>query len=402
MKNETKLIHKGRKSLEHFGSVNPPIYQTSTILFPTLEDYENAEEKGQGFYQPTFGKKNNSDPAYGIAGSQTSFALQDMLIDLEGGDECFLTPSGLSAITCVLTALLKAGDHALIVDSVYGPTKRFCNKILKKYGVEIEYFSPEKDGDIEELIKENTRLIFLESPGSLTFETQDIEAITSIAKKHDILTAIDNSWATPLFLTPLKYGVDISIHALTKYINGASDLLMGAIITNERTTHLIQSTYKATGLSVSPQECSLILRGIRSLKARLNYQIESQNKIFEILENSPRVKRIIAPSHPSFEGYENWKKYFTGSTSLFSVELDKNYSFEELSNMINGYNFFGIGASWGGFESLVKPFTITAELRPASKNLAQYTGSLVRYYIGLEDPQDLIEDLEKGFERLSS
>jgi cystathionine beta-lyase len=269
---------------------------------------------------------------------------------------------------------------------------------LKKFGVDIEYYSAEESKDIEALIKDNTKVIFMESPGSLTFEIQDIEAITKIAREKNIFTIIDNSWATPLYLKPLDFGVDISIHAVTKYINGCSDLLMGAIITNKATKTLIQNTYKALGLSVSPQECYLALRGIRSMKARLEYQERSLKKVFDALEKFPQVKKILAPSHKDFESHELWIKYFTGHTSLFSVELDKQYNLEKIAAMIDGYKFFGIGASWGGFESLVRYFRIDSGVR--AKDVSKFSGSLVRFYIGLEDVDDLIEDLSSGFERL--
>jgi len=261
MKETSKLIHKGRKSTEHFGTVNVPVYQSSTIVFPTVESYEDAEERGKGYYEPMFGQKDGSDPAYGIAGSQTNFALQDILTELENANNCFLTPSELNAITTALSALLRSGDHVLITDAVYGPTRRFCNKTLAKFGVDVEYYSPSIGIEIEKLIKPNTKVIFLESPGSLTFEIQDIEEITKLAQANDIFTLIDNSWATPLYLKPLDLGVDISIHAITKYLNGSSDLLMGAIITNEKTTNLIRREHKNLGITVSPQECYSTLKG---------------------------------------------------------------------------------------------------------------------------------------------
>lgn len=399
MKKDTKLIHSGRNSTAHFGTVNPPIYQSSTIIFPDVESYDAAEEKGVGYYEPIFGSKDDSDPAYGISGSQTTFALQDLLKDIEGGESCHITSSGLAAITLTLTALLRSGDHVLIVDSVYGPTRRFCNNTLKKFGIEVEYYDPEIAEGIKDLIKGNTKVIFMESPGSLTFEIQDIDAIVGAAKEKDIYTVIDNSWATPLYFSAIDNGIDVSIHAITKYINGSSDLLLGAIITNERTSNLIRNTHKNTGESVSPYECYLALRGVRSLKARLEYQTNSLQKVFAELESIPQIKKILAPSHKEFEGYKNWQKYFSGTTSLFSVELDKKYSYEKICEMINGYKFFGIGASWGGFESLVRYFTLD-NVRSVKPNKEKFSGSLIRYYIGLEDPEDLIDDLKEGFKKL--
>jgi cystathionine beta-lyase len=237
----------------------------------------------------------------------------------------------------------------------------------------------------------------MESPGSLTFEVQDIDAIVAVAKSKNIITAIDNSWATPLYFKPLDYGIDISIHAITKYINGHSDLLLGAIITNENATKKVADYYKNYGASSSPQECYLALRGIRTLAARLHYQQETLNKVLDYLGNHEKVKSIIAPSHPEFEGYELWKKYFTGATTLFSVELDQKYDQKQISKMVDGYKVIAIGASWGGYESLVRPFDLKG-LR--SVNSGKYSGSLVRFYLGLESAEDIIEDLEQGFGRL--
>ena len=224
MGKKTKIVTKGRNSKLHAGCVNPPIYQTSTVLFPDLESY-NSAENGVRFYKETE-KGEAADYSYGIYGTPTTFALQDMLCELEGGDACLITSSGLSAITTTLFALLKSGDHILIVDTVYGPTRRFCNKELKKYGVETTYYDPTIGADIADLVQENTKMIFLESPGSLTFEVQDVPAIVKIAKERNLITALDNSWATPLYFNPLELGVDISIQAVTKYIGGHSDILL--------------------------------------------------------------------------------------------------------------------------------------------------------------------------------
>lgn len=395
VKETTKIVTKGRKAVEHFGTVNTPIFQSSTIIFPTLEAYDAAEE-GEIFYKPIF-NSNTTDPAYGIAGSQTHFALQEILMELEGAKSCYLTPSGLSAITTTLFAMLEAGDHLLMVDSVYGPTRRFCNKILGKLGIETSYYNPLIGEEISALIKPNTKLIFMESPGSLTFEVQNISTIVKIAREKNIKTAIDNSWATPLYCKPITLGVDISIHAVTKFINGGSDLLLGAILTNSETSARIFNIYKNLGLSVSAYDCSLVLKGIRSLKARLDYQSNTLNKVLNYLKTERRVKNILCPAFESFDGYNNWKKYFTGATPLFSVVLDENYQQQSLSKMLNGYDVFAIGASWGGFESLVRVLKIDG-VRSATTN--QYKGSVVRYYLGLEDADDIINDLSEGFKRL--
>jgi cystathionine beta-lyase len=396
MKNETKLIHKGRKPSKHFGTVNPPLYSSSTLIFPTLDAYEKAES-GKVFYEPIF-DASITDPAYGITGNQTTFALQEIIKDIEGGKICLITSSGLSSITVSLQSFLKSGDHALIADTVYGPTRRFCNKILAGNGVEITYYDPEIGAGIDNLVKANTKVIFLESPGSLTFEIQDIDAIVKVAKSKNICTIIDNSWASPLYFSPLKHGIDISIHAITKYINGHADILLGAITGNEKVVGQLSQTYKNLGIHASPHDCYQALRGIRTLNARLEYQRKSLDKVIEFLSSQKCVKEILCPSYKKFKGYELWKKYFTGSTPLFSIVLDKEYDKQHLSRMIDGYKYFSIGASWGGYESLVR----LLQIEPVrSVTCGKYKGTVIRYYLGLEDVDDLIQDLEEGFKRLA-
>lgn len=396
MKDASKLIHRGRKSDENFGCVNPPIYQSSTILFPNMQSYD-AAEAGQAYYKSLY-EGESTDPAYGISGSETSNALRDALKSLENAADCFITNSGLSAITLTLNAFLKAGDHLLMVDTVYGPTRRFCNRVLKRFGVEVEYYNPTIGADIEGLIRENTRMIFLESPGSFTFEVQDIGTIAEIAKRHDIITAIDNSWATPMYLKPLDLGINISIHAITKYINGHSDILQGAILCDEACRMPLVRAYKDFGVCSSPFASYQSLRGLRTLNARLKAQSEALQKVFVFMENNKKVKRILAPAHLSHETYDMWRKYYHGTTNLFSIEFKESYDYEKLCSFINSLKLFGIGASWGGFESLVKSFSldsVRSVTHEASKS--KYSGSLVRFYIGLEDADDIISDLEDAF-----
>ena len=395
MKDETKLVHKGRKSTKHYGSVNPPIYASSTLIFPTLDSYEKAES-GKIFYEPLF-DATVTDPAYGITGNQTTFALQEVIRDLEGGKLCLITPSGLSSITLTLTALLKSGDHLLMVDTVYGPTRRFCNKVLKDFGVETTYYDPEIGAGIEKLVKPNTKLIFLESPGSLTFEVQDIDAITKVAQAKNIFTAIDNSWSSPLYYQPLQHGVDISIHAITKYINGHADLLLGSVTSNEKVASQLSNTYKNLGIYASPHDCYLALRGIRSMNARLVYQNQSLEKVLQYLPKVKCVKEILCPAYPKFKGYDLWKKQYKGATPLFSIVLDKEYDKQDLARMIDGYKYFSIGASWGGFESLVRLLQVETS---RSVTGGKYKGTVIRYYLGLKNVDDLILDLEEGFKRL--
>ncbi len=396
MKKSTRLVHKGRNSVKHHGTVNPPIVSSSTLIFPTIEAFDNAE-KGEVFYEPMF-DSTITEAAYGITGNQTTFALQEVIRDLEGGDMCLLAPTGLAAIAVVLQALLKSGDHLLITDAGYGPTRRLCNNTLKSFGIETTYYDPEITPQaLEKLIRPNTKLIFMESPSSLTFEMQDIEGIVKLAKKKKLLTAIDNSWASPLYLSPLEKGIDVSIHAITKYMNGHADLLMGSITANGKPAEAIYKTFRNMGLYVSPYDCYMALRGMRTMNARLEYQRRSLERVIQYLSTVKCVKQILCPSYNKYKGYKFWKRDFTGTTPLFSIVLDKKYGKKKLSKMIDNYDLFAIGASWGGYESLVRVLNIDIA---RSVTAGKYDTDVIRYYIGLEDVDDIIADLEQGFKRL--
>jgi cystathionine beta-lyase len=396
MKKDTQLIHHGRNPKKHFGTVNPPIFQSSTVIFPDLEAYNKAEN-GEHYYEDIF-NTSSPDPSYGISGMPTTNALQDVLRTLENGHYCLITPSGLAAINLALMAFLEAGDHLLITDSVYGPVRRFCNKVLKKMGVEVTYYKASATkSELEPLVQPNTKVLYLEVPGTFTFEIQDVEGLVQLAKEKDLVTMADNSWASPLYFNPLDWGIDISLHAITKFISGHSDLLLGAAITNEKTTARMCAAFKNFGYNTSAYDCSLALRGIRTMHARMSYQQGSVKKVVDYLKTVPQVKKILFPADEASEYYASYKKYFKGAASLFSVILDKEYSAQSLGKMVDGYELFGIGASWGGFESLVKDFDIRSS-RVAEK--WQPEGSCLRYYIGLENPDDIIEDLKQGFARL--
>ncbi len=396
MKKETEVVVSGGNPAGYAGTVGTPLYQSSTILFPTLEDYHNAE-RGEKFY-PEQENGHALDYSYGINGTPTTFALQDTLCRLEGGSSCVITPSGLSAITTALLAFLQSGDHLLMIDGAYGPTRRFCFKELRKLGIETDYYSPEIGADIESLIKENTRVIFLESPCSQTFEIQDVPAITAIAKERNIITILDNSWATPLYFRPLEYGVDISIQACTKYIGGHSDIMLGAIICNEHTTEPVLRCYRNYGITASPHDCWLALRGIKSMAARLEYQQTSTARIVEWLAGRSEVAEILYPSYEKSPYHGLWKQLYSGAASLFSIVLDKDYPRESVANMVDNLELFGIGASWGGYESLILDFN-PRHARTATS--WDKDATCLRLYIGLENTEDLIADLDGGFSRLS-
>ncbi|MBW1700285.1 MAG: cystathionine beta-lyase [Deltaproteobacteria bacterium] len=386
MKDDTIMVHVSRDPSRHYGIVNLPVYHASTVLYPTIKAFNNRiKNKYRGV-------------RYGASGTPTTFALADAVATLEGGAGAVVVSSGLAACTMALTAFLKQGDHILVTDSVYGPTRKFCDAVLKRFGVEITYYDPLIGGNISELIRENTRVVFTESPGSLTFEVQDIPAIAEAAHNSDVLVLMDNTWATPLFFKPFEHGVDISIQAGTKYIAGHSDLVIGIITARtEALFRKIKDTTLAYGDIAGPEDCFLALRGLRSMGARLRCQQEAGLRIAAWLKQRPEVKRVMHPALPDDPGHALWKRDFTGACSLFGVVFHTS-SEKAISHMVDGYRFFKIGASWGGFESLVIP----AELQKIRTAVPwTETGYVLRYHVGLEDPEDLIEDLKLGFDRLN-
>jgi cystathionine beta-lyase len=395
MKQETIAVISGKNSHDNSGTVNTPVHRTSTILFPTLKAYHDAEN-GKDFYNVGDGEKA-IDYSYAITGTPTTFALQRAITELEGGQHTLICPSGLSAITTTLLALLSAGDHILMTDSVYGPTRRFCNRKLKRFGIETTYYDPLIGGDIDKLIQDNTKLIFTESPGSLTFEIQDIPAIAKAAHKKGVIVVMDNSWATSLYFKPFKHGVDVSIHAGTKYISGHSDIFLGTITTTDEHIDKIFKAFKDLGNHTSPDVCYMASRGLRTMPTRVQAHEKSALNIAKWMDNQPEVKQVLHPALPSHPGHILWKRDFTGSTGLFSVILDKKYPFEAISAMIDGMELFGIGSSWGGFESLIINFD-PSNIRTASKWTE--TNSCLRIYTGLEAEEDLMEDLKNGLKRL--
>ena len=387
MKESTTLIQAGRDPKKHQGMVNTPVYQTSTILFETLSQYEAASAQKVG------------DPSYGIAGTVTHRSLSEALATWEGAENCLLTPSGLSAITLTLFTLLSHGDHVLLVDTIYGPTRRFALKKLKRLGIEATFYDPLIGKDIAKLIQKNTKLIFLEAPGSLTFEMQDVPAIVSVAKKHGVLTAFDNSWATPLYYKPLAHGIDISIQALTKYAGGHSDVIMGSVATNNKDVwKRLMDANKHFGLYVSAEQASLAARGLRTIEARMKQHFSNAMVVAKFLQKHKKVSTIIYPPLVGDAGYKIWKRDFNGGgAALFTILLDKKYSEKSIHAFVDGMKLFGIGASWGGYESLIlriNPETVRTATKWAHAQTA------IRLHIGLENSADLITDLEAGFKRL--
>ncbi len=393
MKRETTIVHAGRHPEEQFGAVNPPITQTSTVLFPSIEAF-HAADVSISHHQGAL-----ADPSYGITGTSTTFALAEALSALEGADKTLIYPSGLMAITATLLSFTKTGDHVLVPDSVYGPARRFCNKELKKLGIETTYYDPLIGAGIASLMRDNTKIILTESPGSLTFEIQDIPAISKAAKAKnpDVVIALDNSWASPLYFQGLSKGVDVVMYAATKYINGHSDVLMGTVSANSPHAEALFRTYKNLGISTSPHDCYQAMRGLRTMGARLRQHEESTMVVAKWLENHPAVAKVLYPALPSHPQHALWKRDFTGASGLLGFIL-KTTNASSVHRMINSLQYYGIGASWGGYESLIIDFDPTT-IRTATQWAEK--GHCVRIHIGLENVDDLIQDLDQGFKYLA-
>ncbi|MGV6873298.1 cystathionine beta-lyase [Pseudochelatococcus sp. B33] len=378
----TRLAVTGRHPEEAFGFVNPPVYHGSTVLFPSVRDMAERTNR--------YG--------YGRRGSPTMTALQEAVSAIEGGAGVVLCPSGLSAVSTALFAVLKAGDHLLVTDSAYDPIRTFCDNVLTRFGVEVTYYDPLVGADIARLFRPNTRAIFTESPGSLTFEVQDIPAIAEVAHARDILVLLDNTWATPLYFPAHARGVDLSIWSGTKYLSGHSDVLFGTVSANARAWRALLRTHGDTGLCVGPDDAYLALRGLRTLAVRLEAHQKSALELARWLETRPEVSRVLHPALESHPGHALWKRDFLGASGLFSIVL-KPVPQKAVAAFLDHLRFFGLGYSWGGFESLAVPFR-AAPYRTATP--WEPEGPTVRLQIGLEDVRDLKADLEQGFVRLNA
>jgi cystathionine beta-lyase len=378
----TILVEGGRRRDWRRRLVNPPVERASTILFDSVADLEGSRP-GLGTYR------------YGLQGTATQWALTEALTELEpGAAGTALYSSGLAAITTPLLAVLRPGDELLVVDSVYGPTRRFCETFLNRYGITTTYYDPLIGAGIADLVGEKTRAILLESPGSQTMEIQDVPAICAVAKERSLVTLLDNTWATPLLFPALAAGVDISILAATKYVGGHADVMLGAATATEAHYKRLQEMSWDLGHSVSPDDAWLGSRGLRTMAVRLKQHEAGALKIAEWLKTRPEVGRVLHPALPDCPGHEIWKRDFSGSSGLFSFEL-KNATREQRHAFVDRLELFGIGYSWGGYESLALPVDPhrTVSSAPAP--------NLVRLHIGLEDPDDLIDDLGNSLARLN-
>ncbi|HEX3761370.1 MAG TPA: cystathionine beta-lyase [Kofleriaceae bacterium] len=381
----TLLVHTGRDRERSAGLVNTPVFRGSTVLF---EDVRAYEERDPDDYKTM---------RYGVHGTPTTYAFEQAITELEGAHASVALPSGLAAITATLCAFVKAGDHLLMPDSAYGPARNFCERRLRPFGVDVEYYDPLLGAGIARLLRANTRLIYCESPGSLTFEVQDIPAIAAAAHARGIPVAADNTWATPLWFKPFAHGVDVSIHAGTKYILGHADALIGVISTTEKCWLQVRRTTADFGFCVSPDDCFLALRGLRTLGLRMRQQQLSARKIARWLQSRPEVRRVLYPALETDPGHAIWKRDFTGASSLFGAVLAPAAG-ESVAEMIESLRLFGISSSWGSFVSTAIRVVDLAKLRTATP--WRDDGPVVRFHIGLEDPDDLIADLERGLAHL--
>jgi cysteine-S-conjugate beta-lyase len=370
-----------------FGGVNTPTYRASTVTFASVAAMRARDWRREDGY------------TYGLHGTPTTFTLAHRIGEIEGARYCTLAPSGLAAITLINFALLRSADHVLLPDNVYAPGRELVNRLHEAYGVEVSYYDPLAGQDLEHLVRANTRLIWIEAPGSITMEVPDIAAIVAVARKHQIVTAIDNTWSGGLYLRPFAHGVDLCMHALTKYPSGGSDVLMGSVTTNDVALHeQIKLAHMRLGMGVSGDDASLMLRSLPTLAMRLDHHAKAGAELATWLEARAEVALVLHPALPECPGHANWKRDFTGGGGLFSIVLREDIAQDKVDAMVDALRIFRIGFSWGGSHSLAVPYLMsgarTAKPWP-------HRGSLVRFYVGLEDISELKADLEQAFSRLA-
>ena len=388
MKQDTVLATAGRAPEANHGVVNPPVYHASTITYPTLAALEETTRRR---FQPGV-------TYYGRYGTPTHFALEEAVAAVEGGARSVLLSSGKAAVLAALSAFVEAGDHLLMVDTAYGPTRAFCDGFFARYGVETTYYDPLVGAGIAELIRPQTKLVFTESPGSQTFEVQDIPAIAEAAHAAGCVVLCDNTWASPLYFDPFAHGADVSIQAATKYIGGHSDLMLGVVTTTAALHERVRAAALDLGATPGPDDVYLALRGLRTLSVRLSRHMATGLALAEWLRARPEVARLMHPGLAGDPGHALWRRDFSGAGGLFGLVLQP-VSKTALAAMLDGMSLFAMGYSWGGFESLIVP-TDPAALRTASPWEA--AGPCLRVHAGLEDVEDLIADLEAGFDRLAA
>ena len=387
---QTKYITAGRDKKWTNGVVNPPVQRASTVVFNTVAEKNHA-----------IINRANKTLFYGRRGTQTHFALQDAMVEVEGGAGCALYPCGTAAISNAILSFIETGDHILMVDTCYEPTRDFCDKIMKKMGVETTYFSPTIGEEIQDLIQPNTKVLFLESPGSITMEVQDVTTLAKIAHLHEIIVMLDNTWAAGVNFSPFDHGVDISIQAATKYIVGHSDVMLGTAVANEKCWDQLREQSYLMGQCVSADDAYLGLRGIRTLDVRLRQHAENSLKVAQWLQTRPEVDHVRHPALETCPGHKFFKRDFTGGNGLFSFVL-KTSDVKATTALLDGMKHFSMGYSWGGYESLIlanEPKSFDS-LRTVAH--PHFEGTLVRIHIGLEDVKDLVTDLDAGLARYNA
>ena len=380
---KTRLIHSDAQVPRDFRSLSTPLYRGSTVLFSHADDANDEWDQWEHGY------------TYGLYGTPTTLELAARVCELEHGFRTLITPGGQSAISLVHLALLKSGDHVLIPENIYGPNRKFANHVLRRFGVEMSYYMPSAGAGIASEFRDNTRVVWCESPGSVTMEVQDVPAIAEAAHQRGAILVLDNTWSAGVHFDAFAHGVDVTLQALTKYIGGHSDLLLGSVTVRDRELfRQLGETHQVLGCAASPDDCSLALRGLKTMAVRLKQVEESALAIAQWLAARSEVERVLHPALPSCPGHELWKRDFTGCTALFSIVFHERFTKEQVLRFVDSLELFKIGYSWGGVTSLAMAYDLHSPKRPA------YGARLVRLYIGLEDPEDLKADLSRAMARM--
>lgn len=379
---ETKLMHAGRKPEDYFGVVNPPIARTSTILYKNFAAYQDPNTKFR----------------YGRVNNPLSCAFEEAVADLEGGYNAITASSGFNAISTVFLSFLKAGDHVLIVDACYPPTRFFANAQLKSFGIEVEFYDPMIGSEIENLIRDNTAMIYMETPCSATFEVQDVPAIVNVAKSKGITTVVDNTYSSGILFNPIQHGVDIVVMSAAKYMGGHSDLNLGvAVAANEKLFKKLKSCAVNLGVCAGAEDLYLAMRGLRTIEMRFDYAQKNMRPVLKWFEGRDEVQELFCPVLPAAKGHDTWKRDYTGANGLFGVLFNPEYSMDDIGHFVDALKLFPVGSSWGGYESLIQPQDMKSYRSQWHKE-----GVLLRFQIGNENPTDLIDDLEQGIKILKN
>tara|TARA_B100001094_G_scaffold320471_1_gene366733 strand:+ start:8 stop:1177 length:1170 start_codon:yes stop_codon:yes gene_type:complete len=387
MKKSTSTFLKHTAQDKVNRSANPAVVRASTIFFKSMQELLS--------HKPASKNKRVDYYDYGRAGTQTTTQLQNIIVELEQAHHVFLTPSGFAAVALSIMSICRPGDEIIVTDSVYFPTRMITSKLLKEFGIKAQFYDPDNLQDLKKKITNKTRMIFVENPGSNTFEFQDLSQIIKLAKKNNIITALDNTWGTPLFLKPLKLGFDMSISSATKYFSGHSDVMVGTLAVNKKVFSKVNFYNRVSGYRASPDDAYLVIRGLRTLDLRLEKHEKNTKEVIKFLSKSKKIKEVLYPFRKGSKNFKNWKKYYSGATGLLGLVI-KSKSKNSVYKFVNSLELFGIGYSWGGFESLAVYQDIQREFHKyKDKNL-----HIVRLHIGLEDPKDLILDIKNSLQHI--